>query len=307
MVNCYPFGMLMPGMSYSSGSYRYGFNGYEKDDEVAGNGNHVSFEDYGYNPRTARRWNIDPLWKAFPFQSPYVYALNNPIRFMDVDGEGPGDGVQKLYVTTTTIKTSRGNEVVYLKKRYYENATVNQVMAWKDAALTQNGWYFATKDEYELYQKNPNQGAFSALIYGADTPEKYREWGDAAGSFLGQPLELRGHQVGKIKIASSGVDADGNEVTQTYTFSIVDAKGNEVGSESQTVTGEGSVSFNYALKDGQAVVITTTGDATTHTATLGTQARTGNRAPDTLDSHGTEMPNDQDKMEIGRVLEKKKR
>lgn len=50
--------MTMPGRSYSSGDgYRFGFNGWEKDDEIKGSGNHLSFGDYGYDPRTGRRWS----------------------------------------------------------------------------------------------------------------------------------------------------------------------------------------------------------------------------------------------------------
>ena len=100
-TDCYNFGMPMPGRNANSGDYRYGFNGYEKDDEVKGNGNHLSFADFGYDPRLARRWNMDPLWKSFPYQSPYVYALNNPIKWMDVDGFGPGDGT----LQNNTVKT----------------------------------------------------------------------------------------------------------------------------------------------------------------------------------------------------------
>src|SRR5690606_36912003 len=48
----YPFGMLMPGRKYSAdGSYRYGFNGKENDNDVKGEGNQ---QDYGmriYDPR----------------------------------------------------------------------------------------------------------------------------------------------------------------------------------------------------------------------------------------------------------------
>ena len=40
----YAFGMIMPGRNYDSPSYRYGYNGKEKDDEVKGSGN---WQDYG--------------------------------------------------------------------------------------------------------------------------------------------------------------------------------------------------------------------------------------------------------------------
>ena len=39
----YPFGMTVPNRNYSSPSYRYGFQGQEKDDEVKGPGNSLNY------------------------------------------------------------------------------------------------------------------------------------------------------------------------------------------------------------------------------------------------------------------------
>jgi hypothetical protein len=67
--------------------YLYGFNGQEKDNEVAGNGNHLAFGDYGYDSRLGRRWNIAPQWQRLPGQSPYSVNNNSPIQYTDPDGE----------------------------------------------------------------------------------------------------------------------------------------------------------------------------------------------------------------------------
>src|SRR5690606_17172303 len=56
----YPFGMMMPGRKYSAGSYRYGFNGKENDNDVKGEGNQ---QDYGmrvYDPRLGKFLSVDP-------------------------------------------------------------------------------------------------------------------------------------------------------------------------------------------------------------------------------------------------------
>ncbi len=80
----YPGGMLQTGRTFSSPSYRYGFQGHEKDDEVKGDGNHLSFGDFGYDSRIGRRWNIDPIYK--PWLSNYLTFGNNPINYIDPSG-----------------------------------------------------------------------------------------------------------------------------------------------------------------------------------------------------------------------------
>ncbi|MFZ7154347.1 MAG: alpha/beta hydrolase [Bacteroidota bacterium] len=83
----YPFGMGMPGRNYNAGDYRYGFGSHEKDDEIKGVGNLLSFNDFGYDPRLGRRWRTDPAFKEYPAISPYAGFGNNPIVLIDPDGK----------------------------------------------------------------------------------------------------------------------------------------------------------------------------------------------------------------------------
>lgn len=85
------FGMLMQERSYSSPAYRYGFNGKENDNEVNGDGNE---QDYGfriYDTRLGRFLSVDIEFKKYPEISSFNFAANNPIRYIDVNGAGPGD------------------------------------------------------------------------------------------------------------------------------------------------------------------------------------------------------------------------
>ncbi|MCS6955497.1 MAG: RHS repeat-associated core domain-containing protein [Chitinophagales bacterium] len=82
----YPFGMAMPGRTFNSASYRWGFNGMEKDDEVKGNGNSYDFGARLYDSRLGRWWRVDPLFKKYSLISPYVLCLDNPLIFRDTDG-----------------------------------------------------------------------------------------------------------------------------------------------------------------------------------------------------------------------------
>ncbi len=83
----FPFGMQMPTRTYKPDDYRFGFGGHEKDDEIKSNGNHISFGNYGYDPRLGRRWNIDPI--SVPHESSYATFRNNPVVYNDPTGKCP--------------------------------------------------------------------------------------------------------------------------------------------------------------------------------------------------------------------------
>ncbi len=100
----YPFGKSMPGRSYESEGYRYGFNGKEKDDGIKGSGNHYDYGMRMYDPRIGRPLSIDPLTAQYPELSPYQFFSNNPIWFIDLDGL---EGVQYL----ETMKMKDGTTV----------------------------------------------------------------------------------------------------------------------------------------------------------------------------------------------------
>jgi RHS repeat-associated protein len=72
--------------SKQSDKYRFGFNGQEKDNEIAGVGNHYDMGLRMYDTRLVHFPVPDPYAKKFPYQSPYVFAGNNPIRNVDKEG-----------------------------------------------------------------------------------------------------------------------------------------------------------------------------------------------------------------------------
>ncbi len=84
----YPFGMQMVGRKYSNGSgYRYGFNGKEKDKDIG-----TDDYDFGariYDARIGKFFSTDPLEEEYENISPYAFAANNPIYYLDENGEFP--------------------------------------------------------------------------------------------------------------------------------------------------------------------------------------------------------------------------
>ncbi len=85
----YPFGMQITERTFSSDDYRYGFQGQEKDDELKGEGNSLNYTERNYDPRIGRWVNPDRFATVIASQSPYSFALNNPIYMVDQDGDYP--------------------------------------------------------------------------------------------------------------------------------------------------------------------------------------------------------------------------
>lgn len=110
----YPFGSPMDGRTYSSDKYRFGFNGKEKDDELKGEGNSYDFDARIYDSRLGKWLSCDPKTMVQPSWSSYKAFLDNPILYVDPDGETE-------YVTIITMNEQTGNT-------YITTFTTNKVM-----------------------------------------------------------------------------------------------------------------------------------------------------------------------------------
>lgn len=90
--------------------YRFGFNGKEQDPEFKGKHN---VQDYGFrmnDTRYGRFFTVDPLYKEYPYYSPYHFAGNNPLKYIDLDGLEPA--VKELYLLTRPlIKNERAKQI----------------------------------------------------------------------------------------------------------------------------------------------------------------------------------------------------
>jgi RHS repeat-associated protein len=102
----YSFGMLEPGRKFQSSSYKFGFNDKLKDDEVYGSGNELDFGKRIYDPRLGRFMTLDPDQKTYPWQSPFAYTRNNPILFIDFQGQG--DPLAKMKIRRNQAINSFG-------------------------------------------------------------------------------------------------------------------------------------------------------------------------------------------------------
>jgi len=91
--------------------YKYGFNGMERYDEVAGNGNSYTAEFWQYDGRLGRRFNLDPV--SNESLSPYSCLGNNPFIYVDKEGD----------VIRIWYKEKRGIARIFEKKKSWDYGT----------------------------------------------------------------------------------------------------------------------------------------------------------------------------------------
>lgn len=142
---------------------RFGFNGKENDNEVKGEGGQ---QDYGmriYDSRLGRFLSVDPLTKNFPWYTPYQFAGNSPIAFVDLDGAEPLWFIKllDLFGLSLALKQQHSDDIE--KEAEYQQVTIQRREATKKVAEDVKKGYEAQKVTFSIL---PGAASIYAIMEG---------------------------------------------------------------------------------------------------------------------------------------------
>jgi RHS repeat-associated protein len=141
--------MLVPNRHGQSDSYRYGFQGQEKDDEIKGEGNSLNYTFRMHDPRIGRFFAADPLEKSFPWNSPYAFSENRLMDAVELEGKEAyfihgtmSDNSRWINNNDNKQRTENTNQLL----RLTPNSTYNATFEWGYFFKIGNG-VFNNKDD----------------------------------------------------------------------------------------------------------------------------------------------------------------
>src|SRR5574343_156265 len=188
-----PFGSCIQELQYAyadegdTSKYRFVFNGMERMYEIQLDGNAYSLGFREYESRLGRMFKIDPRFYEYPWQSPYVYHLNNPVN--QVDYLGGGDS------TSATDKAS-----TLLDKSNIEYKLGDDLYAQSEVKLKQGSDHVLMGDNY-YYQALALVPAMMEEYF--LELDKLKEWRDEAK--INIVINIIGEKLGFNGLLGTGV------------------------------------------------------------------------------------------------------
>ena len=186
--NYYPFGLKHQGYNFLTGNpaYNYQYNGKELQKETGWNdyGARMYMSDIG-------RWGVvDPLAETSRRFTPYNYAFNNPISFIDPDGRramspaekdpssmGFGNGMLSYYASGG--KGSRANIMAFSGQQNYSLEGVYDAKPWTGEGGN-DSYTLTDPDDIAAFQRSlSGQNYFKEIDFtkfGLDDPTPIRKY-----------------------------------------------------------------------------------------------------------------------------------
>ncbi|MEX0290743.1 MAG: RHS repeat domain-containing protein [Flavobacteriaceae bacterium] len=206
--NYYPFGLKHKGYNaiVNGRNHKYGFGGKEEQDEL--DLKWLDFSARNYDAALGRWMNLDPLAEQMRRHSPYNYAFDNPVFFVDYDGMRPcpngedcpplerikafSKGVFQGFVSNLEFDTFRQTD--YTSEKPREGDGDSDVEAGREAG--------------ETLQEIVEIGVTGIAGLSRKVLQKIGQ------KLVKEGLEETGEKVAKKTIVKNNVDEVGNQVTK---------------------------------------------------------------------------------------------
>ena len=214
-----PFGETFVDEHLNSHNTPFKFNAKELDDET---GNYYYGARY-YNPKWSTWLSVDPLAEKYPNISPYAYCLNNPIRFVDLDGLEP-----------TPYEAS------LLAADIYNPGSVELVGGWQQSFIYQYNTSNDTKSGLKaaMYERIKQDGSREYAFVYAGTEDLIKDGYNDLTQVLGKSKQYE--EASKLAIAMNEY-VGSNELTF-----VGHSLGGGLSNFSSIITGRSSITFNPA-------------------------------------------------------------
>jgi RHS repeat-associated protein len=210
--------------------YRFGYNGKEQDFSFHNaDGQIYDFGARMYDVRLGRFMSLDPEAKVYPFMSPYCFAANNPISFIDENGKGSKNGPFSAYKRgnffSVGYQTSsqRGEENVERKLSFALTGPVGMV-----ADLTEG--------VYKGYTSANNESSSDPLLAVRDVSKETNEWlfKDFELPKISKAIGILGHVFTAYDIYNEVTSQSRDEVLKTLTAYVAQVELGAIESPSST-------------------------------------------------------------------------
>jgi RHS repeat-associated protein len=158
--------MTVPNRHDPGNSYRYGFQGQEKDNELKGDGNSLNYTFRMHDPRVGRFFAVDPLFKDYPWNSPYAFSENRVIDGVELEG---------LEYYTVHIKVDINGKKTLMKVESHRDlekgyGDLGEGIAYQYHTTIRSGRDKGKESGYTMLLKN-----WHGIYQGPNNPKKFWE------------------------------------------------------------------------------------------------------------------------------------